>query len=167
MNNIFDSALNLLPQFILSIVIVAGFLTTWILTKTIITKIFSKKPIKLKNHAMLFIARTAGSILCIIAIITLFGVWGIDVSSIIAGLGLTGFALGFALKDVLSSSVAGILILFYQPFKIKAKIVVMGVEGIVIDIDMRYTTIENELGKHLIPNSKLLSEKVTILKEPS
>ena len=164
MNNIFDSALNLLPQFILSIVIIAGFLTAWIITKTIITKIFSKK---LKNHAMLFIARTVGSILWILAIIALFGVWGIDVSSIIAGLGLTGFALGFALKDVLASSVAGILILFYQPFKMKAKIAVMGVEGIVVDIDMRYTTIENELGMHLIPNSKLLSEKVTILKDPS
>jgi len=167
MNNIFDSVLNLLPQFILSIIIVTGFLTAWIITKKIITKVFSNKPIKLKNHAMLFIARTTGSILWIIAIITLFGIWGIDISSIIAGLGLTGFALGFALKDVLASSVAGILILFHQPFKMKAKIAVMGVEGIVIDIDMRYTTIENELGKHLIPNSKLLSEKVTILKEPT
>ena len=135
--SLFDSIINFIPQFILSLIIIAGFLVLWAAAKAIITKIFDKKSIKLKNHIALFIARTTGTIIWIIAIITLLGVWGIDVSSLIAGLGLTGFALGFALKDVLASSVAGILILFYQPFKMKAKISVMGVEGTVIDIDMR------------------------------
>ena len=162
--SLFDSIINFVPQFILSLIIIAGFLVLWVTAKAIIAKIFDNKSIKLKNHIALFIAKTISTIIWIIAIITLLGVWGIDVSSIIAGLGLTGFAMGFALKDVLASSVAGILILFYQPFKMKAKISVMGVEGTVIDIDMRYTTIEDDSGKHLIPNSKLLSEKVTILK---
>jgi small-conductance mechanosensitive channel len=130
-----------------------------------ITKIFSKGPVKIKNHIMLFIVRAIGTILCIIGLISLLGIWGIDVSSIIAGLGLTGFALGFALKDVLASSIAGFLLLFHQPFKIKSKVAVMGVVGIVVDIDMRYTTIEDSTGKHLIPNSKILSEKVTLLKD--
>jgi small-conductance mechanosensitive channel len=40
---------------------------------------------------------------------------------------------------------------------------VMGVEGIVIDIYLRYTTLKNENEKHLIPNSKLISEKITII----
>lgn len=163
-NSLIESIFALLPQFILSLFIIASFLVVWVITKTIITKILSRKAAKFKNHIILFVVRTAGTLLWIVAIITLLGVWGIDVSSLIAGLGLTGFALGFALKDVLASSVAGLLILFYQPFKMKSRISVLGVEGIVIDIDMRYTTIEDKTGKHLIPNSKLLSEKVTILK---
>lgn len=162
--SLLDSIINFIPQFILSLIIIAGFLVLWITTKAIITKIFDKKSIKLKNHIALFIAKTISTIIWIIVLITLLSVWGIDVSSIIAGLGLTGFAAGFALKDILASSVAGVLILFYQPFKMKAKISVMGVKGTVIDIDMRYTTIEDNNEKHLIPNSKLLSEKVTILK---
>lgn len=161
---VFDSIISLLPQFALSIMIIAGFLAVWLAARTVIAKIFDKKSIKLKHHIVLFIARTTGALIWIIAILTLLGIWGIDISSLLAGLGLTGFALGFALKDVLASSVAGILILFYQPFKMKSKISVMGVEGIVVDIDMRYTTIEDNSGKHLIPNSKILSEKVTILK---
>lgn len=161
---LFNSIIGFVPQFILSVIIITGFLVLWKTTKTVINKIFHKKSIKLKNHVALFTAKTTGTLIWIVAIITLLGIWGIDVSSLIAGLGLTGFALGFALKDILASSVAGILILFYQPFKMKSKISVMGVEGIVTDIDMRYTTIEDDSGKHLIPNSKLLSEKVTILK---
>lgn len=97
------------------------------------------------------------------AIITVLGTWGVDISALIAGLGLTGFALGFALKDVLASCIAGILILFYRPFQLNSKITVMGVEGTVIDIDLRYTTLQNKNEKHLIPNSKLISEKITIL----
>lgn len=162
--SLINSIIKFIPQLILSLIIIAGFLVLWITTKAIIAKIFDKKSIKLKNHIAQFIAKTTGTLIWIIAIITLLGIWGIDVSSLIAGLGLTGFALGFALKDVLASSVAGILILFYQPFKMKSKISVLGVEGIVIDIDMRYTTIEDDSGKHLIPNSRLLSEKVTVLK---
>jgi small-conductance mechanosensitive channel len=42
------------------------------------------------------------------------------------------------------SSVARILILFYQPFKMKIKISVMGVEGTVIDIDIRLLRIMME-----------------------
>jgi small conductance mechanosensitive channel len=159
------SILQLLPQFILSFCIIIGFLITWKMIRIMVTKIFKKGAIKIKNHIMLFIIRSIGTILFIIALIILLGIWGIDVSSIIAGLGLTGFALGFALKDVLASSIAGFLLLFHQPFKIKSRIAVLGVEGIVVDIDMRYTTIEDSTGKHLIPNSKILSEKVTLLKD--
>ncbi|CAN0586276.1 unnamed protein product [Ectocarpus sp. 12 AP-2014] len=158
---VFDSIMSSLPQFALSIIIIAGFLVIWLIARTVIAKIFDKKLIKLKHHIALSIVRTIGALIWIIAMLVLLGIWGIDISSLLTGLGLTGFAL----KDVLAGSIAGILILFYQPFKMKSKISVMGVEGIVIDIDMRYTTIEDDLGKHLIPNSKILSEKVTILKK--
>ena len=160
----FNSVISLAPQLAFSVIIIIGFLVLWILAKTVITKIFDKKSIKLKNNIIILITRTIGVLICIIAIIMILGIWEIDVRSLIAGLGLTGFALGFALKDILSSSISGILILFYQPFKLESKISVMGVEGVVVDIDMRYITIENSIGKHLVPNSKLLSEKVTILK---
>ena len=63
------------------------------------------------------------------AIITVLGTWGFDVSALLTGLGLTGFALGFALQDVLSSCIAGMLILFYRPFQLHSKISTMEVEG--------------------------------------
>ena len=41
---------------------------------------------------------------------------GLDMTAAIAGLGLTGFALGFALKDIVSNLIAGVLIILYKPF---------------------------------------------------
>ena len=80
-----------------------------------------------------------------------------------AGLGLTGFALGFALKDTISNLLSGILILLYQPFKIGNTIKVSGYEGDVVSIDLRYTELNSEGNKILIPNSKLFTDPITVL----
>ena len=88
---------------------------------------------------------------------------GVDVSALVAGLGLTGFALGFALKDTIANLVAGILILVYQPFDLADYIVISGKEGKVISIDLRYTILEYQEKKILIPNSLIFANTVTVL----
>ncbi len=98
-----------------------------------------------------------------IAIITILGIFGIDTSALITGLGLTGFTVGFALKDTLSNMIACILLTFYRPFKIGDNIKVLGTQGLVKSIDMRYVTLTENKKIHLIPNHKLISEKVTVL----
>lgn len=160
---LFNPLSQFLPNFIISLLTLLPFFITFIFSKILFRRLDSKS--KVKNPAILFSAKVVNISIILIATITLLGTWGVDVSAIIAGLGLTGFALGFALKDVLSSCIAGILILFYRPFKIKSTIIVMGMEGIVIDIDLRYTTLQSSNKKHLIPNSKLISETITILKD--
>jgi small-conductance mechanosensitive channel len=96
-------------------------------------------------------------------IVTALGTLGVDITGLIAGLGLTGFALGFALKDIISSTVAGVLILLNRPFVAGDRIKVAGVEGTVASIELRYTAIADPAGqRHLVPNAKVLSEVVTI-----
>jgi len=95
--------------------------------------------------------------------ITGLGTMGINVSALVAGLGLTGFALGFALKDVLSNLLSGVLILIYHPFDVADRIAVSGVEGVVTKIDLRYTTLQNEEKKILIPNSSLFTNTIKVL----
>jgi len=158
-----EQAKLLAPGFALGLASIIPFIILSILIKFIFRKISNKKTYSSKRHIILFIAKLLQVVIWIIAIITALGTFGIDVSAIIAGLGLTGFALGFALKDVLSSSIAGAMIMLYQPFKLNDRISVMGITGKVINIDMRYATLQNEDGTHLIPNSKLISEKVSII----
>jgi small-conductance mechanosensitive channel len=158
-----DKLNELVPHFTLGLFTLFPFLVAWILSILLFKRL--KKKDKLRNPAIIFAAKITNISIILIAIITMLGTWGVDISAIIAGLGLTGFALGFALKDVLSSCIAGILILFYRPFKLHSTILVMGVEGQVIDIDLRYTTLQGTDSKHLIPNSKLISEKISVLKE--
>ena len=69
-----------------------------------------------------------------------------------AGLGLTGFALGFAFRDVLSNLLAGFLILLYRPFRRSDLIDVTGLEEAVAQIDLRHTILDASDNKILIPN---------------
>jgi small-conductance mechanosensitive channel len=94
--------------------------------------------------------------------ITLLATLGINVSALIAGLGLSGFALGFALKDALSNLLSGVLILVYKPFKRGDKIAVAGSEGKVVEINLRYTILQNEADKYLIPNATLYQNAIHI-----
>ena len=101
--------------------------------------------------------------LIIFGLVTALGTIGINVSALVAGLGLTGFALGLALKDVVSILIAGSMILLHRPFKVHDIIGVAGHEGKVINIDLRYTTIEADGEKVLIPNSTLFTKEINIL----
>jgi len=102
--------------------------------------------------------------------VTALGTLGVDISGLIAGLGLTGFAIGFALKDLISSTVAGVLIMLSRPFVAGDYVrmpTVAGVEGTVAAIELRYAVIIDGKGqRHLVPNSKVLSELVTITRPP-
>lgn len=96
--------------------------------------------------------------------------FGINVQSLIAGLGLTGFALGFAFKDALSNIIAGVFLLLYRPFKIGdyVKLAVSKTlvdEGVVVGIDLRYTKLETETEISLVPNSAFFVNSIVIYKD--
>jgi len=110
------------------------------------------------------IASIIKNFIVIIGLITALGTVGINVSAIVAGLGLTGFAFGFAFKDMLSSFISGIMIFIYQPFKLGDTIAVDGKEGKVIDINLRYVTLEGDSSKMLVPNSLLVSKSLEVQK---
>jgi small conductance mechanosensitive channel len=97
-----------------------------------------------------------------LGVVTALGTSGFNVSALVAGLGLTGFALGFALKDVLSNAVGGVLILTYHPFRHHDRVTVAGFDGLVADIDMRYTTIQAEDRKILVPNSTIMTSPISV-----
>jgi small-conductance mechanosensitive channel len=119
--------------------------------------------LKLDKHLTSLLARTSSTTLIVFGFVTALGTLGINVSALVAGLGLTGFALGFALKDTISNLLSGVLILLYRPFEIGNRIKISGYEGIVVSIDLRYTELEGEGSKILIPNSKSFTNPITVL----
>ncbi len=100
--------------------------------------------------------------LLIFGAVTALWTLGVDVGAMIAGLGLVGFALGFALKDLLSNFLAGLLILIYNPFVRGDRIAVAGNEGRVIEVNLRYTVLQEEQKRALIPNAILFSNPVIV-----
>ena len=118
--------------------------------------------LELDPHLAKFFAQISHVIFIIFGVITALGTIGINVSALVAGLGLTGFALGFAFKDTISNLLSGVLILLYRPFNINDKIKVAGYTGKVISVDLRYTKLESEDGTVLIPNSKCFTDPVVV-----
>ena len=110
------------------------------------------------------IASITKNFIIIIGFITALGTVGINVSAIVAGLGLTGFAFGFAFKDMLSNFISGVLIFIYEPFQLNDIIIVDGKEGKVIDINLRYITLETNEMKILVPNSVCAAKSVEVKK---
>jgi len=150
-----------LPRVIGVVVILVVFFILAKIAKRIINN--TAERLKLDSNLTSLLARTSNITLMIFGLITALGTLGINVSALVAGLGLTGFALGFAMKDTISNLLSGVLILLYRPFELGNRIKVSGYEGIVISIDLRYTELDSEGNKVLIPNSKLFTDPITVL----
>jgi small-conductance mechanosensitive channel len=118
------------------------------------------------QDVLILLGRTVASIALVMGAITALGTMGVNVSALVASLGLTGFALGFAFKDALSNLLAGVLLLIYRPFKRGDRIAVSGFEGKVLEINFRYTVIGEANKKFLIPNSTLFTNAVAIVEIP-
>jgi len=103
----------------------------------------------------------------IIGVLTALGTAGIDVTPLIAGLGLSGLAISLALKDAVTNLINGILILVYQPFN-KGDIIKIGnAKGTVGEINLRYIQIINEEtgDEYLVPNSQAFAKEVQKFKK--
>lgn len=109
-----------------------------------------------------FLGRTAKISLLVFGAITALGTLGIDVSALVAGLGLTGFALGFALKDIISNALSGMLVLIYKPFSRGDQISVTGLDGSVVEINLRYTVLKTDDQLIFVPNANLFTNPVKV-----
>ena len=135
--------------------LLAGQLSKWIFIR--IGK--SNNPSTFKIYKLM--GSTSNIVLIIMGIVTALGTLGIDVSAIVASLGLTGFAIGFAFKDALSNYLVEIMVILYKPYDIGDIVNITGCEGKITEIDLRYTTIENESEIHMVTNSVCLSKSIT------
>jgi small-conductance mechanosensitive channel len=82
---------------------------------------------------------------------------------IIAGLGVFSIAAGFAFQDILSNLLAGLLLIFRQPFVGGDQIEVSGWEGTVEEITIRETAIRTYDGQRvIIPNADVYQSAVRI-----
>jgi small-conductance mechanosensitive channel len=82
---------------------------------------------------------------------------------LVAGLGITSVAIGFAFKEILQNFFAGILILWREPFRIGDEIVVGNYEGVVEEINTRSTRLKTYNGERaVIPNAQVYTNAVLV-----
>lgn len=109
------------------------------------------------------VTSAAHTALLLVGVITALGTMGIDVSAMVAGLGLTGFAVGFALRDLVSNAVAGLMLIYDRTFEPGDRLWVTGQEGDVVAVNLRYTVLHGEDRRILVPNALLLTNAVVLI----
>ncbi|HML78832.1 mechanosensitive ion channel family protein [Geobacter sulfurreducens] len=86
---------------------------------------------------------------------------GIDLTALNVLAGAVGIGVGFGLQNIVNNFVSGIIILFERPIKVGDRIVVGTVEGDVVHIGGRSTTVvTNDNITIIVPNSKFITENV-------
>ena len=149
-----------LPRLITAVVIFAIMLFLAGLVAKLIQRACNRR--KLDREATLLLSRLGRY-----GTITLGIIWGLkqvnfDVTGFVAALGILGFTIGFALQDISKNFVAGILLLWQQPFNIGDTISVNGFTGAVMDISLRATEIRNLDGLQVfIPNADVYTNPLT------
>ncbi|MCF6277720.1 MAG: mechanosensitive ion channel [Anaerolineales bacterium] len=85
-----------------------------------------------------------------------------DVTAFVAGLGILGFTIGFALQDIMQNFVAGIILLIQQPFNVGETVETAGYTGTILDISIRTTEMQALDGRLIIiPNAQILANPIT------
>jgi small conductance mechanosensitive channel len=84
-----------------------------------------------------------------------------NVTAFLAGLGIVGFTVGFALQDIMKNFAAGVILLLQQPFHVGETIGVQGFDGVILTIDLRSTEMRALDGRIVIlPNADLLANPI-------
>ena len=85
-----------------------------------------------------------------------------NVTAFLAGLGILGFTIGFALQNIMQNFVSGVILLIEQPFEVGDNVELSGYGGAVLSINLRTTEMRTLDGLIvMIPNADVLSNTIT------
>jgi small-conductance mechanosensitive channel len=156
------SALENLPNLIVAILVFCIFFYLSYLTRQAIRKLLNQV-FDAPQISSLFSSIARVVVICIGGFIALetLGLSG-TVTSLLAGAGIIGLAIGFAFQDMTENFIAGVAMGIRKPFKIGDVIKSDKIFGTVQAINLRNTIVETFFGQHeIVPNKHLFRNVVT------
>jgi len=93
------------------------------------------------------IVKTGNVIIYAVILLMVLGLFGIDITPILAGAGVIGLAIGFGAQSLVKDFVSGFFILVENQYGIGDKVKIGSFEGRVIMITMRSTALKDDEGK--------------------
>ena len=165
LNIIYDFLIAYAPKVVGAIlVLVIGF---WIVNRIVnmIDKNFKKA--NLDEDLRPFLLSLISVLLKVLVFFSAAGIVGIETASFVALLAAAGFAIGMALQGTLSHFAAGVLILFFKPYRTGDFIVAQGYSGFVKEIQIFntiLTTLDNRI--IIVPNGAIMSGPIENLTSP-
>ena len=146
-----DFAVNLLAA---ALILVVG----WLVIK-LIDALVRKALMRGKAKQTLFInfaCSVVTKVCWAVLLIMIAGRLGVNVAPLIAGLGATGFIIGFACQESLGNLASGMMIAINEPFKVGDVVDAAGHTGCILEVNMMATVMKTADGKRIvIPNKSV------------
>ncbi|WP_424018103.1 mechanosensitive ion channel family protein [Halorientalis pallida] len=123
---------------------------------------FSREADRMTAHQEQIVTRVGQIGLLVIVAFVLLGFWGVDLGGLLVGAGFLGIVVGLAARQTLGSLIAGFVLMFSRPFEIGDWVEVGDEEGVVTDITIINTRLENFDGEFVvIPNDRVADRAIT------
>jgi small-conductance mechanosensitive channel len=143
--------------------IVVGLTVTYVFSKiasTLLEKLFERTPFP--EDVEKGIIKASKYVVYVVGFFAVISIIGVDITSILVGLGAFSIALSFATSTIIQNFVSGIIVMGERVFNVGDEVKIRGYEGRVIKIGIRTTVIEDRDGNTVfIPNSLFISNPVT------
>lgn len=140
-------------------------LITWVFSRVgrrAIGRVLDSDRVKTTGLLKKLITGIASKVIWLLGFLVLLSVLGIDVGPALAGVGIAGFVIGFALQDSLANFAAGLMIMLYRPFDVGDVVTAGGVRGTVTGLTLVstvITTLDNE--RVVVPNGQVWGSSIT------
>jgi small conductance mechanosensitive channel len=153
------------PKYLVKLLLLVGILFVFRFATRVVRagleKALDASNLNLSQLARRMIVATTSNLVMIFGILVALSQLGISLGPLLAGLGVAGFIVGFALQDTLGNFAAGMMILLYRPYDTGDLIDVGGVYGKVDKMSLVSTsllTTDNQL--FVVPNSKIWGDVI-------
>lgn len=157
----FETFVGMLPNMVLAIILFILFLTTARIIKRLFARIIRRATDDLAIQSLF--TQLIYYIVLGIGFFIILEVLNLEkaVTSLLAGVGVLGIALGFAFQEIAANFVSGVILAFKKPFNIGDIIETEGTMGTVERNDFRVTIVRTFQGQEVyIPNKDLLQKKI-------
>ncbi len=131
--------------------------------RRIIERTFKERrhsPIQLSNRREQTLSKLLKNVLVyllsFIVIVMILDTFGVPVSTLLAGAGVAGLAIGFGAQSLVKDVISGFFIIFEDQFSVGDYILINNLEGTVEEIGLRTTKVQSWTGEqHIIPNGDI------------
>jgi small conductance mechanosensitive channel len=155
---------RLLFRVLLVVLILVGFAYLSVLVRKGLTRALRSSRVTLSHLLKAMIVSTAKNLIFLIGLLFALSQLGISIGPLLAGLGIAGFIIGFALQDTLSNFASGLMILVYRPFDVGDFVDAGGVRGRVDRMSLvntTFKTLDNQV--IVVPNNLIWQQVITNL----
>jgi len=138
------------------IILVIGIIIAWWVGRALKKWLEGKQ---VEPPIIMLAVRVVRLLVFLVALLQALEKLNVPIAPALAGIGVAGVGIGFALQGVLGNIVAGLTIIFTKPFRVGEWIEIVGVSGQVKSIELFSTTLlHTDMSRVVIPNRKIIGD---------